>query len=134
MTIDLAEVAAVLTTVWTPEALLLAAVAGMGIGALVLASIALKPAYASAATPGQVARAIAYSGMVTGGVFYVGQALVDTAEDIPRRLISRFAIWCVYSLFMGLGTWLRLRLEAERRHRILHTVAVAEVEAAVLAS
>jgi hypothetical protein len=118
-----------LTTVWTGPALLVAAGGGLLIGFVVLGGIARLPTYVSSATPAQVGLAVSVFSIVAAAVFYLGQASVDTAEDIPARLLSRFSVWCIYSAGMGLGTWLRLRLEQWRHGHRVRTQATLEVEA-----
>lgn len=115
-----------LTTVWTPEALGVALAAGLVVGVLALARVAELPTYASDASPTEIAVALAVTSIIAGAVFYSGQAIVDSREDVPARLLSRFGVWCVYSLGMAGGTWLSLtRALVVRRSRIRHT---AEVE------
>lgn len=130
----MSEALGMLTAVWTAPALLLATTAGFGVGWAVIGQLALLPTYASSATPAQAGRALGLTGIFVGGVFYLGQALVDDQEDVIARLVSRYLVWCLYCLAMSVGTWARLRLDLARRHRALERRAEREVEAAATAS
>lgn len=129
----LEEFLAVLTEVWTTTSVLVAVFAGLVLGFVVLGYLSTLPTYATAASPGQVARVTAMAGAVAGLVFYAGQAAAAAVEGDATfdRLISRMCLWVLYSCAMALGLWLRLRLELHRRRRHVLEVAHAAVEEAV---
>jgi hypothetical protein len=110
------DVLTALTTVWTVPTLVVAALGGLFLGLLVLGHIAQTPSYASDASPLEVAVAIAVSSILAAAVFYAGQAASDPLEDVSARLFSRFGVWCVYSLGMGVGAYVRLSI-GNRLHR-----------------
>ena len=108
------------------QAILVATLAGLLLGAIVLGHIAAKPTYASAATPGEVGRIVGASGIVVGIVFYLGQAVVDRA--MVEHLISQIANWFAYSLAIGLGCYLRLLVDDAQRKEAIQTTAKREVD------
>lgn len=118
---------AAITTVWTPETIIVATVAGFLLGVLVVGKITSLPSYVSDATALEVAIGLAITGILAGAVFYVGQALVDVAEDIPARLLSRFSVWCIYVLAMAVGTGIRVAVDRQNRRRLLLDRARSEV-------
>ena len=124
-----AELIELLTLVWTPATVLTAVVTGLAIGFVVLGYLGSTPTYAADGTPGQVGRIVAFGGALAGLVFYVGQAAATYAEDDPnaQRIVSRYMLWVLYSMGMGLGTYLRLEAIARKRHKDVHQQAVDEL-------
>ena len=109
-----------------PQAILVAALAGLLLGAIVLGQIAALPTYASAATPGEVGRIIAAAGVVVGIVFYLAQTAIDrsTADHLPGQLAN----WFAYSLGIGVGCWLRLLVDEAQRKEAIQSMARQQVD------
>ncbi len=109
---------------WQP--ILVATLAGLLLGAIVLGHIAAKPTYASEATPAEVGRIVAASGIVIGGVFFIGQAIVN--RDLVGMMIDHFGSWVAYVLAIGLGCYLRLLVDEAQRNEAIQSTATREVE------
>ncbi len=109
-----------------PQAILVAALAGLLLGAIVLGHIAALPTYVSAATPGEVGRIVAACGIVVGIVFYLGHASIDrsSADELPGQLAN----WFAYSIGIGLGCYLRLLVAEVQRTETIKATATREVE------
>lgn len=122
------DLVSIMTTVWTPQTLIVATIAGFTLGAVVLAYLTDLPAYASDATPIEVAVGVAVSAIIAGAVFYAGQIIVDSQEDLAVRLVSRFGVWVFYSVAMAGGTAVGLAVRRHARHRRLRALALEEVD------
>jgi hypothetical protein len=125
----IADLVHLITEVWMPSTVLAAAGTGFAIGVLVLGYLGSVPTYAADGTPGQVGRVVAFGGALAGLVFYVGQAAATYADDDPNvsRIVSRFGLWVLYSLGMGLGTYVRLAHIARKRRKQVHQLALEEL-------
>lgn len=121
-----------LTAVWSPATILAAIVAGAIVGIVLVGSLASNPAYAAKdATPLRYGLLTAVAAGAAGCAFYSLQILASYVDEDPnwRRAASRFLLWVVFSIVIGLGTWIRLVRHIARRHREAHDRAVAEIEA-----
>jgi xanthine/uracil/vitamin C permease (AzgA family) len=109
-----------------PQAVLVATLAGLLLGTIVLGHIAALPTYASAATPGEVGRIIGAAGVVIGLVFYLGQAVID--RSTVDHLTSQLANWFAYSIGIGIGCYLRLIVDEAQRKEAIQTMAERQVD------
>lgn len=122
---------AALTEVWTPLSVALAVISGLAVGVILVGRYAANPAYASGvASPAEYASLAGIMGLAIGVIFYGGQILTSYlgGDTEWTRVVSRFGIWAMYSLAIGLGTWIRIRRHIARRRAAVHDQAVAEVE------
>lgn len=117
-----------LLVVWSPATLVGAIVAGFGMGYWMVGKVAADPAWVSpTATPRGLGVLVTAMALGAGLLFFLGQAAATFAEQDPNwsRVVSRSGLWCVYALFLGIGTWRRVadhiaarlaaaRLRAER--------------------
>lgn len=108
-----------LLVVWSPTTLIVAVLAGLGVGYWIVGRIASDPVWvAGTATPRGLGILTILLAVAIGLVFYAGQTAATWAEndDAWPRVVSRFGLWVVYSVFLGLGTWRRVadHLEARR--------------------
>lgn len=110
-----------LLIVWTPAGVISAIAGGLGIGYFVIGQILRNPRYSSGqASPFESGRLVALAGAIVGATFYVGQTLSTLLEesggvDLAWRVVSRFALWLLYSLCLGIGAaFAELRDDRER--------------------
>lgn len=99
-----------LLVVWSPATLVVAVLAGLGVGYWMVGRVAADPTWAS---PNATALGLGFLVTVLaigiGIVFYVGQATATAVEGGPwDRVVSRFGLWIVYAIFLGVGTWRRV--------------------------
>lgn len=96
-----------LASVWTPASLVSAIVGGVGIGYFVIGQILRNPRYSSGqASAVDVAKLVIGSAAIVGATFYVGQILstfFEAGENLAWRIISRFTLWLLYALCLGVG-------------------------------
>jgi hypothetical protein len=121
-----------LTEVWSPLSVLAAAIPGFLLGYLLLGRFAADPAYASGdATPLDYGVLTAILTAATGLIFYGFQIITSLVDGDTHwtRVVSRYAIWVLYSLAIGIGLWLRLHRHIAARHAAAHERAVAELAA-----
>lgn len=66
--------------------------------------------------------------IAVGAVFYVGQAAASILDGDPGwpRIVTRFTIWVVFCVAMGVATYLRLVWHTEQRHREARARAIRE--------
>lgn len=123
------ELTAAFGEVWTPATSITALMAGLAMGFFVVGTIAANPLYASnLAAASAVGRLVGGMAIITGVVFYVGQAIAAIADGDAGwpRVVSRFGLWMVYAIALGIGSWLRLRRHAAMRAKA--AVAQAHLE------
>ncbi len=109
-----------------PSAVLVATLAGILLGAVVIGHIASLPTYASAATPGEVGRIVGAAGVGIGLVFYIGQAGLDRSEVV--HLAGQLANWFAYSIGIGIGCYLRLLVDETQRKEAIQAMAQRQVD------
>lgn len=105
------------TEVWSPATLIVSVVAGIGVGYWIVGRVAADPAWVSATASARGLGLLAATLMIgVGLVFYVGQATATAVEGGPwERVVSRFGLWVVYAMFLGLGTGRRVADHIEAR-------------------
>lgn len=119
-----------ITEVWTPLSALLAVFAGVAYGLLV-GWIATDPNYsagtASALRLAVIATVFAAS---AGLIFFALQTLGTylSGDSNWPRVMSRYGQWVVFSLSIGITTWVRVERDLQRRRARAHERAVAELE------
>lgn len=121
-----------LSEVWRPLDIGIAALEGLLFGLLLVGRFAANPAYASGvARPSEYGGIIALMTAASGAIFYGGQILATYAAGDQgwTRVVSRYGIWVVFSLAIGLGTWIRLRRHLAQKVVEVHDRAVSEIEA-----
>lgn len=105
------------TDVLTPAAVIVAGAGGVLVGFVVIAGLIqsdrLGTATAAATTFGLL---IAVLSAGFGGVFYLGQIASSIADGDSQwpRAAARYALWLVFCLAAGLGTWAGLHREWHR--------------------
>lgn len=115
-----------LVRVWTPASAFFAVLSGVIYG-LAAGWIATSPTYsaglASAVRIGIMATLFAASG---GLVFFALQALGSYLSHDPLwfRVMSRYGQWLLFSLTIGVTTWLLVRRDRSLRRRRAHEQAV----------
>lgn len=112
------DVADILFGVWTPPVLVSAAMTGLGVGYIAIATILRNPLFSSGlATPGQNATLATIVAMLGGGAFWVGQVVGSYVDGDPLwwRVLSRFGVWLVFAACFGLGAYLAARKDRETR-------------------
>jgi hypothetical protein len=103
--------------VLTPAAVFLAIVGGAIVGFVLLAEIIQSDHFGTARPVARLFGAlIAVLGIVFGGVFYAGQIAAAIADgDLAwPRAAARYALWVLFCLSAGVGTWAGLRREWHR--------------------
>lgn len=106
--------------VFTAVNLITGVLGGLLAGYFLVGLVAADPTWVSPlATPRRVAVLVASYNVAVGGLFYLGQtvaALMDGDTGWPR-LATRFLLWIVFSLALGVGTYARLVVHARQRER-----------------
>lgn len=119
-----------LTEVWNLASILFAICAGVGLGALAVGHYASDPAYASGeATSAEYGVLVGFLAIAIGLVFFGFQVLATYLDGDPHwtRVVSRFGVWVVYSVAIGLGTGMRLTWHTSRKHAEAHARAEQEL-------
>lgn len=119
-----------LTEVWSPLSALLAIAAGVGYGILV-GWIATNPAYSSGmASPLRLAVIALVFAASAGLVFFALQTLGSYLSGDPHwsRVMSRYGQWAVFSLAIGVTTWIVVKRDLHQRRNRAHQRAIAELE------
>lgn len=119
-----------LTEVWTPLATAFAVVAGLALGYFVIGRVGSDPAYASGkATAVEYGTTTAFLTAAVGLVFYSFQALGTYLDHDPSwtRVVSRYCLWALYSVCIGVGVTARFKTHADRKHAEAHQRAVDEI-------
>lgn len=119
-----------LVEVWNLASVVFAIFAGTLLGALAVGHYASDPSYASGqATPVDYAVLVGVMTTAVGLVFFGFQVLGSFLDDDPlwTRVVSRFGLWVVYSVAIGVGTWARLRWHAQRKRAEVHARADHEL-------
>lgn len=119
-----------LTEVWNEYTILFAICAGISLGYLVVGHYASDPAYASGeATSVEYGVLVATLAVAIGLVFFGFQVIATFIEGDPlwTRVVSRFGIWVVYSVAIGLGTGIRLTRHTRRKRAETHARAEHEL-------
>lgn len=107
-----------LFTLWTFSAIL----AALGVGLFIGLAVALFPIMvgarrsASLLTPTRTGIVLALLVAWVGSAFYAGQAIDSYLAADPGlpRVISRWTIWLLFSLAVGIGCWLGLSIRSRR--------------------
>lgn len=119
-----------LTEVWTPLSALIALGSGIAFGTAV-GWFAVNPTYSRSdlAGPLRIARDVALFAMSAGLTFYAGQALAGYLVHDPLwfRVMSRYGQWLLFSLAIGVTTWVLVRRDRSLRRRRAHQRALAEI-------
>ena len=119
-----------LLVVWTPATMAVAVLAGIGVGYWIVGRFAADPRWAAAsASPRGLGILVAVLAAIVGLVFYVGQATATFVEGDPNwpRVVSRFGLWLLYAVFLGLGTWRRVADQVRARRTAIRTRAEREL-------
>jgi hypothetical protein len=119
-----------LLVVWSPATLIVSVIAGLGVGYWIVGRVAADPAWASpSASAGGLALLVAVLAIGVGLVFFVGQATATAVEGGPwERVASRFGLWVVYAIFLGLGTGRRVADHMEARRAAARIRAHRELD------
>ncbi len=121
-----------LIEVWSPLSILAALVSGLIVGYLLVGRFASDPAYASGvSTPIEYGIVAAVLAAALGAIFYGLQIATSWfgGDTAWTRVVSRFGLWALYSVAIGIGTWIRLNRHIARKHAEAHERAVAELGA-----
>lgn len=116
--------------VWTPAVVAAAVLAGLGVGFFGAGPIIRSPYFSSGqATPFANGVMIAAVAAVSGIAFYVGQVFgaIAGGDDLWPRILSRFTLWLVYALFLGVGAWLSATRDEHNRHARARARALREI-------
>lgn len=100
-----------LLTVWSPATIIGAVVAGFGVGYWMVGKVAADPTWTSPSVSARgIGLLVILLSLAAGLLFFVGQAAATYAEGDTNwpRVVSRSGIWCVYAVFLGIGTWRRV--------------------------
>jgi hypothetical protein len=118
-----------LVEVWTPLAAAFAILSGVAFG-LAVGWISVNPSYsagvAGALRIGILATLFAASG---GLMFFAGQALAGLLGHDPlwNRVMSRYGQWILFSVSIGMTTFVLVRRDRAARRRRAHDRAVASM-------
>lgn len=121
-----------LVEVWTPLSIAAAVLSGLVVGYFLVGRFASDPAYASGiAGPFDYAVITAVLSIAIGMIFYSLQILTSFigGDTAWTRVVSRFGLWVLYAIAIGVGTWIRLRRHIRRKHVEAHERAIHELEA-----
>lgn len=124
MTLDITEV-------WNPASLAFSAVAGLLLGWFAIGRYATDPSYASGqASPREYGVLVASLAIGVGLVFFGFQVLGTYIDGDPgwTRVVSRFFIWMLYCVMIGVGTTGRLHYHVGKRRATAHQRAVTTLE------
>lgn len=108
----------VLFGVWSTPVLVAAGIAGMTFGYLALGYAIRNPLFTSGlASPRQNALLAICLAVAGGGFFYLSQIAGSYLAGDPLwwRVASRFTVWVVFCLALGLGAYLAARHDRIRR-------------------
>lgn len=118
-----------LSEVWRPLDIGFAVIEGLLFGYIVVGRFAADPTYASGlAEPREIAWITAWSTAAAGFLFFGGQILASfLGHDASwTRVVSRYGIWVVFSVAVGIGIFVRLVRHMRRKHAEVHDQAVSE--------
>lgn len=116
--------------IWSPGTVIAALVTGFLLGFLFLGYLAAAPTYASVRlTAAKTALFTVASTLLTGIVFWGGQTFAAWLEGDPGwpRVMTRYVLWVIWALAMGVGTWLRLSIHDHRKARQARKAAETKV-------
>ena len=119
-----------LSEVWTPISIGFAIVAGVGFGYFLVGWVASTMTWASGlATPGGVSWLAVSLVSTVGLLFYGGQVWTSylVGDTAWTRVVSRFVLWLLYSLAIGVGTWIRIRHLTDLKTEAARQRAVGEM-------
>jgi cyanate permease len=110
-----------------------ALIGGSLAGWFLIGQVAADPTWISpTATPRGVGILTGAYSIAVGAMFYLGQTvagIVDGDGGWPR-LATRFVLWALFCVALGVATWLRLVLHTHGRRRQAHDRAQAELDEA----
>jgi len=116
---------------WTVATIVVAVAAGLGVGYLMLGKLASNPAYASQyLTSRSVGILVIVTALFSGGAFYIGQIVATAAEGDGgwARILSRYGLWIIYSIALGIGTSFRLDKYSKRRMKKIYESVKHDIE------
>lgn len=121
----IAQVVAGFEQTWSLSTVVVAVLAGIGVGWAILGQLAADTTYASPTlTPRQVGVVVVWTGLAAGLAFYVGQTVASAADgDFAwPRIVGRYGLWVLYAFSLGIGSYFRLRRhlaakQAQAEHR-----------------
>lgn len=106
--------------VWSVPVLLAAAVAGAVFGFGAIGFAIRNPIFSSGlATPIQNGLLATLMAIVGGGFFWISQiaGAYGAGDPLWWRVASRFSVWVVFCLAIGVGVYLAARRDRAQRHR-----------------
>lgn len=118
-----------LTTVWSPISALLAIMAGTAYG-VAAGRIATNPAYsAGIASPIRTAVITSIFAASGGLIFFAAQSLGSYLSNDPNwsRVMSRYGQWFLFSIAIGVTTWILVRRDRDARHRRAREIIASEL-------
>lgn len=105
-------------TLWTPSAILAAALVGLGIGlALALFPAMIGSERSTILAPSRAGLVAAALVVWLGSAFYAGQGVDSYLSADPGlpRVVSRWALWLLFSVAVGIGVWIGLAARVMHR-------------------
>lgn len=105
-----------LAAVWSWPAALFALGVGLGFGYVVIARVTLSPRWRTQNTARAYGWLVGVLGAWFSFVVVLSQVIASLITNDPLwpRVLSRYVMWLVASLGLGLGVWLRLRRKGPR--------------------
>lgn len=104
--------------IWSPAAISAGVAGGFGMGLLLIGPFASSPRYsAGLVPPSRIGILTAALGALLGLAFFVGQAVASyaTGDALWPRVVARFGVWLIFAAALGVGTFIRVRIEDRRR-------------------
>lgn len=120
----------VLFGVWSVPVLILACAAGGLFGYQAIGYAIRNPLFSSGlATPFQNALLAVFMAIAGGGFFWVSQIIGAWLDGDPLwwRVASRFTVWLVFCVAIGIGAYLAARRDRRQRAAAARSQAVREL-------
>lgn len=117
-------------SVWTPATVVAAVVGGILVGVFIIGPILADPIYvASTATTAMLTKITIFAGVASNAVFWFGQLLASYSggDDAWPRILGRAFIQLVFVLFIGAGTWFKVRRSISIRKARARAIAERQI-------